>query len=199
MKYGNLTLGQIEAGINKIGGEDAFMRLLAGDLHVVVAKPSEPKKLLELVTTTSVAGVEGFKAADYFTVDTKKAAVRIAWIGHNFSTNFLGLFEGICDASDIKAHKLLEHSLDTPIITVLAEKCEIKLGQFFALLSKQGKGEVGPLLTSGYANIVYIRDVNGILWAVYARWGSDGGGWGVEANSIEDPRRWGGGDQVLSR
>ena len=55
MKYGNLTLGQIEAGINKIGGEDAFMRLLAGELNVVPAKPSDPKKLLELVTTTSVA------------------------------------------------------------------------------------------------------------------------------------------------
>jgi hypothetical protein len=34
MKYGNLTLGQIEAGINKIGGEEAFMRLLRGELTV---------------------------------------------------------------------------------------------------------------------------------------------------------------------
>lgn len=34
MKYGNLTLGQIEAGINKIGGEEAFLRLLRGKLTV---------------------------------------------------------------------------------------------------------------------------------------------------------------------
>ena len=34
LKYGNLTLGQIEAGINKIGGEEAFLRLLRGELSV---------------------------------------------------------------------------------------------------------------------------------------------------------------------
>lgn len=34
MKYGNLTLGQIEAGINKIGGEEAFLRFLRGELAV---------------------------------------------------------------------------------------------------------------------------------------------------------------------
>lgn len=37
MKYGNLTLGQLEAGINKIGGEEAFMQLLRGEL--IVSKP----------------------------------------------------------------------------------------------------------------------------------------------------------------
>ncbi len=34
MKYGNLTLGQIEAGINKIGGEEAFLSLLRDELVV---------------------------------------------------------------------------------------------------------------------------------------------------------------------
>lgn len=34
MKYGNLTLGQIEAGINRIGGEEAFLKLLRGELSV---------------------------------------------------------------------------------------------------------------------------------------------------------------------
>ena len=34
MKYGNLTLGQIEAGVNKIGGEEAFLKLLRGELTV---------------------------------------------------------------------------------------------------------------------------------------------------------------------
>ena len=40
MKYGNITLGQIEAGINKIGGEEAFLKLLRGELVV-----SEPARL----------------------------------------------------------------------------------------------------------------------------------------------------------
>ena len=38
MKYGNLTLGQIEAGINKLGGEEAFLKLLRDELSV--SKPT---------------------------------------------------------------------------------------------------------------------------------------------------------------
>lgn len=38
MKYGNLTFGQIEAGINKIGGEEAFLKLLRGEL--IVSEPA---------------------------------------------------------------------------------------------------------------------------------------------------------------
>ncbi len=199
MKYGNLTLGQIEAGINKIGGEDAFMRLLAGELNVVPAKPSDPKKLLELVTTTSVAAIESFKSADNFKVDTKKAATRIYYLGDNFKKHFGRKEEGASEATEIKVHKLLEGSLDAPIITELADKCEITLGQFFSLLSKQGKGESGPLLTNGWANIAYIRDDEGNLWAVDACWYAAYGGWYVEARSVEYPRRWDDGYQVLSR
>lgn len=202
MKYGNLTLGQIEAGINKIGGEDAFMRLLAGELNIV---PAEPKKLLEFVTTTSVAAVESFKASDNFKVDTKKTAVRIAWIGDNFKEYFLDKIEGASEAADIKVHKLLRTARDLPkndepgIIPELADQHEITLGQLFSLLQKQGKGETGSLLVNEYANIAYIRDINGILWAVSARWNSRSVGWLVEADSVEYPDGWRGGRQVFSR
>lgn len=199
MKYGNLTLGQIEAGINKIGGEDAFMRLLAGELNVVPAKPSDPKKLLELVTTTSVAAIESFKSAESFKVDTKKAATRIYYLGDNFKKHFGRKEEGASEATEIKVHKLTESSLDAPIITELGQTCEITLGQFFALLSKQGKGESGPLLTNGWANIAYIRDDEGNLWAVGASWDSVDGGWDIEAGSVEAPNEWDDGDRVVSR
>ncbi len=199
MKYGNLTLGQIEAGINKIGGEDAFMRLLAGELNIVPAKPSDPKKLLERVTTTSVAAIESFKSADSFTVDTKKASTRIYYLGDNFKKHFGRKEEGATESIEIKVHKLLEASLDALIITELADKCEITLGQFFYLLSKQGKGESGLLLTNGWANIAYIRDDEGVLWAVSAYWDAGRGGWYVVAGSVGRPHRWNGGRQVLSR
>lgn len=199
MKYGNLTLGQIEAGINKIGGEDAFMRLLAGELNVVPAKPSDPKKLLELVTTVSVAAIESFKSADTFKVDTKKAATRIYYLGDNFKKHFGRKEEGASEATEIKVHKLLVGSLDAPIITELADKCEITLGQFFTLLSKQGKGESGPLLTNGSANIAYIHDDEGNLWAVFAFWVAGRGGWYVGAGSVGNPGRWRDGRRVLSR
>lgn len=157
------------------------------------------KKLLELVTTTSVAAIDNFKATDHFKVDTKKAAVRIYYLGDYFKKHFGRKTEGASEAVDIKVHKLLEGSLDAQIITELAEKCEITLGQFFALLSKQGKGEPGPLLTNGWANISYIKDATGILWAVGASWNAGCGGWGVEVFSVGCPLRWHVGYRVLSR
>ena len=197
MKYGNLTLGQIEAGINKIGGEDAFMRLLAGELNVVPAKPTDPKRLLELVTTASVAAIESFKSSENFK-EGKKGPVQIYSIGDNFKKHFGRKEEGASEAIELKIHKLLERSLDAPIITELADKFEITLGQFFSLIQKQGKGEAGVLLTNGYANIAYIRDDEGILWAVRAGWDA-GSGWYVEASSVGDPFRWVDGGLVLSR
>src|SRR6266481_8794266 len=61
-------------------------------------------KLLEFVTTTSVAAIESFKASGHFKVDTKKAAIRIWYLGDNFKANFLGLSEGACEATEIKVY-----------------------------------------------------------------------------------------------
>ena len=64
-------------------------------------------------------------------------------------------------------------------------------------MAEQGNGEDGILLTNGYANIFYIRDIKGVFWAVSCRW--IGGGWDVSASSVEDPRGWVGGGRVFSR
>lgn len=60
MKYGKLTLGQIEAIVNKLGGEDGVKRLLSGELAVTAAKQQKVKvwKTLKLGT--------GLKTADDF-------------------------------------------------------------------------------------------------------------------------------------
>ena len=196
MKYANLDLGTIEAVFNKLGGIEGAQAFLRDE--VTVTKPAKPN-LLQLVTTASVAAIESFKSAESFKVDTKKTATRIWYLGDNFTKHFGRKEEGASEAVEIKVHKLTESSLDAPIITELADKCEITLGQFFALLSKQGKGEAGPLLTNGWANIAYIRDDDGILWAVDAYWDADNGGWSVEAYSVGSPNRWSAVSLVLSR
>lgn len=38
-----------------------------------------------------------------------------------------------------------------------------------------------------------------LIWAVSAYWNSDNGYWDVDAHSVENPNRWSGGNQVLSR
>lgn len=160
---------------------------------------AQPGKLLEFVTAVPVPAIETFKASDHFKEDTKQAAVRIFRLGDNFKKHFLGQNEGSSKAQELKIHKLLEPSVDAPVIAELADKCETTLGQFFHLLSKQGKGEAGPRLTNGWANIAYIRDVDGNLWAVGACWRAESDGWCVEAHSVDDPEGWRGGRQALSR
>lgn len=202
MKYGNLTLGQIEAGINKIGGEDAFMRLLAGEINIVPAKPADPKKLLELVTTVSVPACEKFVAKEHFKVDTsRKAKVKIAFLWDNFSKHFLPKTEEGVLAGEIKVHKLLQSSLDAPIMTELGDPTAYSttLADMWVMLEKQPNGEKGALLINGYANIFYIHDTEGNLWAVSARWYAAHGGWNVGAVSVGYPRRWFDGTRVLSR
>jgi len=73
------------------------------------------------------------------------------------------------------------------------------LVDLWAMLEKQPGGEEGALLVNGYANIFYIHDVEGNLWAVGAYWNSDVGGWCVYASSVEYPYGWLDGRRVVSR
>lgn len=54
IKYSDVNLGQIEAVLNKIGGEAAIARLLAGELVVVEREPLVPKPEVPLDTIIRV-------------------------------------------------------------------------------------------------------------------------------------------------
>ena len=160
------------------------------------------KKLLErLSTTIALPAMNGFTAKEHFVVDTSsRARVKISGFGTNLKTNFLPKVErGAVAAEDLAVNKLLDYANDPAIITFLGgeSKVEISLGQFFAAFAKQPSGEAGALLTNGYANIGYIRDINGVLWAVVGGWG--GGGWYFGARPLGDPLGWLPASQVLSR
>ena len=64
-------------------------------------------------------------------------------------------------------------------------------------MEAQQNGEKGSLLTNGYANIFYIKDVNGVLRTVRVSWG--GGGWYVYAYAVTHPNGWDDGHRVFSR
>lgn len=187
MKYGNVTLGQIEALINKLGGEEGIKRFLAGTVEVVW------KKLLEQVGSLVMPAVEkGFRAKDHFVRDTSATAkVKISGWGGNFEKLFLNKVEqGEVAAETLKVSRLLEDAFDPAIVTDLGgeAKVEITLGQFFAAFAKQPNGEEGILLTNGYANVADVRDDEGVLWAVSGGWGDDG--WYFNALSVDNPLGW---------
>ncbi len=155
--------------------------------------------LLDFVATVVVSGAGRFVAADHFKVDTsRKAAVKIAFVWDNFRDNFAKVEENV-PAGELKLHTLRKASVDGPIIKELGEAHETYLADLWTMLEKQPNGEKGNLLTNGYANIFYVRDKNGALWAVFAHWHSDDGGWSLFANSVTNPNEWNAGNQVASR
>ncbi|QQG42801.1 MAG: hypothetical protein HYW15_01155 [Candidatus Giovannonibacteria bacterium] len=197
MKYGELTLGQVEAIVNKIGGVDGVRRLLAGELSV---RATEESKLLELLGTVTIpARAERFVVAEKFVVDTSEnAKVKISYLGENLKALFLGKTENPMGESSLCYHKLCRYSRDIPIISELGEeKAETTLAEIYVLLERQRNGKKGVLLTNGAANIFYVRNIHGDLCAVLALCREDG--WLVNAYSVGSPRVWNVGILVFSR
>lgn len=189
MKYNDLTLGKIEAVVNKLGGIDAVDRFLRGDLAV---SPSRASDLLRQVATVVVNGTKKFIAKDYL------EAANIGWTNESFKHFFLDKVEKNVEAANLAVHRLQKASLDAPILDELGDRAEISLVRFFELLKKQARDQSGPLLTNGYANIAYIRDSEENLWAVNAYWFDVDRAWYVYADSVEGPLSWLAGRRVLS-
>jgi hypothetical protein len=184
-----------DGNINRVNRDE--LRKLLG------LRPLEPvpESLLEFIGTVEIpATTEKFVARDKFVKDTgRKVKVKISYIGGDFVENFLGKVEKPFTGSTLRYGRLREPSVDGPIIAELGgeQKAETTLAEMFALIKRQGNGQSGLLLTNGYANILYIRDINGVLWAVDCSWYAYG--WGVDAYSVEYPSSWHDGFRVFSR
>lgn len=139
-------------------------------------------------------------ARDRFVVNTEPdAPVKISYLGDNFKEWFLDKIEEPFESSTLRSAKLSRSSVDGPIIAELGgeEKAETTLTELFSLLEKQPDGKPGSLLTNGWWNILYIKDANRVLRAVFARW--DGHGWGLFADAVASPSPWLGGNPFFSR
>ena len=210
------TAGPLNQLIVNIGGQDGsqweeelkrFLRKEPCWANAEVARAPTAKpvtNLLDPVSTVVISGTTSkFVAKDRFVVDTdRKAKVKISYLGDNFTAWFLngdGKTEEPITEQTLRYAKLRQASLDAPIITELGgeAKAETTLTEAFSLMEKQKNGESGALLSNGWWNIFYVRDINGVLRAVIVHWSDDG--WRVNASSVEDPHRWDAGDQVFSR
>ncbi|HCP08387.1 MAG TPA: hypothetical protein DIT25_01140 [Candidatus Moranbacteria bacterium] len=123
---------------------------------------------------------------------------RNLYTGDNFEKWFFG--KKIKPISEfVQYYKLRKGSVDDSILAELGgeAKAETSLGELFALMEMQVNGENGALLTNGYANIFYIKDVDGVLRAVNCLWNGDG--WNLSAYEVDYPDEWSAGSQVFSR
>src|SRR5665647_3763728 len=93
-KYPNVTFGQTEACINRLGGWDNFIRFIGGEGEVVWSVTKAPQPVVavlgEFSTITIPVTKEMFVAREKFIRDTgRKAKVKIAYISDNFTNWFL--------------------------------------------------------------------------------------------------------------
>lgn len=200
----NTITTQVMAGVK--GHEEAVLGLpeetiksLVDELvQKLVAAVEQVKKILKFVRTVSMPAVDKFVAAEAFG-DNNRAGIKF-WLGDNFKTNFLGKTEWNVSASELAIYTLTKSSLDAPIRAELTSELEeTTLAHLYEMLKKQAHGESGDLLVNGWWNVFYIKDVNGNVWAVGARWDAGDRGWSVSAYSVADPREWSAGYRVVSR
>jgi hypothetical protein len=96
-----------------------------------------------------------------------------------------------------RKYKLMRISPDGPIIAELGgeAKVEASVTAALAILRRQGNGGTGFLQTNGYANIFYVKDINGVLCAIRIGWADDG--WVIDAISVQDPLAWNGKHEIF--
>lgn len=168
-----------------------------------LSAPNEPKptSILEHIATVDIPEMPEPFVVNKHIQDEKTVGGVKWWLGSNFLQHFSGTTLPPCPAGKINIHKLNKGSVDGPIIAELGGEsvAETSLAQLHWMIMQQPNGEQGNLLANGYANIFYIRDTKGTLWAVLCGWDSVGRFWLVEASSVAFPDRWFAGRQVVSR
>lgn len=182
-KYSQVTAGQTEACINRLGGWDNFLRFIGGEGRVVF----ESKPILTFLHTTRISAQPSATISEeYF-----KKEAEVVLMGDNFRAQFLGLRVPAVEETEIAVRKLEEPSFDTHILDELGNRAEISVSQFQAFLAANHR--------SSALFVFYLRGKDGRPWAVGADWVVDRGGWYVYADSVTNQFKWRQGYRVVSQ
>lgn len=145
------------------------------------------------------ATIETFVARDKFKVNTTdNEAVKISSLGRKFLSLFLEKSEAEFAGSVVGWRRLEKHAMNSAILTELGgqQVAKTTLAELFAVLSAQPNGESGDL-SSSWANIFYIENINSLLSAVVVSW--EESGWSIEAFAVESGSDWDPGDRIFFR
>ncbi len=170
MKYGNLTLGQIEAGINMVGGEDGWQKLLKGELKIVpVGKESIGKTVKMFYPKRVFRSKKGL----YVSSDFINKIVEVAEpteTGRIFpEVSYVEL------TKSVTGQELLMDNLDQVWdSTIFCLWLNTKLKQ-------QSNGQNGSFLTNGYGNIFLVGGIDIKVFVVYVHWHSVSQKWFILA------------------
>jgi hypothetical protein len=204
MKYGKVTLGQVEAVINKLGGEEKLDSLLAGKLKVVpvdkagkMAKTSRPKLLVRDGSYSAVTLNERHVPGLFYR-DRGGLCVFPDFLGNVVSA-------AMSTEAGKKFKKVLCFKLATDATgeQLKSERPDsVWTATYFcawlaAKLQKQPNGERGELLNTGWANLFLVEGINGGVFVVGVVWGSGGREWVVSTGRLG--YAWNAGRRFASR
>ncbi len=170
MKYGNFTLGQIEAGINKIGGEDNWMKLLKGELKVVpVDKESTGKTAKIFYPKRVFRSKKGLYVSSNF-INKIVEVAKPTEAGRIFlEVSYVKL------TKSVTGKELLLDNMDQVWdSTIFCLWLNTKLKQ-------QSNGQNGSFLTNGCGNLFLVGRIDIKVFVVSVSWNSIPRKWYVSA------------------
>lgn len=172
-------MNQVIALVIKLGGADRVMSILRGETEMVERRLTQPRPLRLL----RPAEKRRFVAKETFFGET---AVKIAYLSPGFTKWFEAAVEESVLEATLVPFNLNEAAAGSAIIADLGgeDRAEVALSQIWRLLERQPNGEEGVLLTNGYANIFYVRNITGVLVVVTVVWIALKNGWQVYAGSL---------------
>lgn len=202
-KYREVTWGEIEDAINKMGGKKGLHNLLAGKSKIVHAdnvgkraETSRPRLLVRdsgysAVTLSEVHNPSLFyrdRANLYVSPDFLGKIVRVAG-----STETGKKFKKISRfrlAADATGEQLRSERPDS--VWTATDFC----AWLAAKLQKQPNGEEGELLTTGWANLFLVEGISSEVVLVSVNWDSGYRKWDVNAWRLDDT--WNAGHRFAS-
>jgi hypothetical protein len=181
MKYGKVNFGQMEAFINKIGGEEVFKKVLNGTAKFQITM----EQFLESLGIIDIAPVNETNRDKFFTTGHNGTAKM--WLSDNFKSIFLPLVSKTINYAGGKLEKLklTKNRNDFQIRDergdIIIQTADAIAGQIISMISKQPNGEAGELLNNGYANLLYYLDGEGRLCYVRVWWRAGDREWSCDA------------------
>jgi hypothetical protein len=176
----NLSLGQVNALVKKLGGETAVLAIIGGTL----------KFTLETVESQPYNGSTFFQTRRGIWVDSDLDR-DVGLDGH--------ITRGTLPVGRVLARNTSEADMfGEPGSDKYAATLQnaVDLGQIEAMIEAQWNGQEGDLLTNGFANIFPTVGKNGALHVVYVD--RSDGGWYVYCDPFEADDVWRVGNQVFS-
>ncbi len=163
-KYNDVTMGQIEACINRIGGMDDFLKFIGGQGVIVFTILRLLDKFFEVEAQPAVT-----TSKEYF-----EKCGPIRRMSEDFQAQFLGLEVPDTPEVYVTTYELKLLADAEPIFAELEGFAGISISQFGALLGKM----------KGKTFVTHVQGNNGKKWEAVALWDEHKRDWQLHAEEI---------------